>query len=112
MLLRLALALALSALLAGEECVITTYGGPRFEGRRTASGEVYRSNGMTAACSPDLRPLLFGKIVTVAYGNRTVKVRINDVTSRRWRNRIDLSSRSWTTLTHSGPSKCRARWRR
>lgn len=55
---------------------IASWYGPRFHGRKTASGEVFDQNKMTAA-HPSLR---FGTIVVVtkAANRRAVKVRIND----------------------------------
>ncbi len=50
--------------------------GPGFDGRRTANGEIYNSNGLTAAH----RTLAFGTRVKVTNMNngRSVVVRIND----------------------------------
>ena len=50
--------------------------GPGFDGRRTANGEIYNSNGLTAAH----RTLAFGTRVRVTNMNngRSVVVRIND----------------------------------
>lgn len=54
---------------------IASWYGPRFHGRRTASGEVFNQNKMTAAH----RTLRFGTIVVVTKANgRWVEVRIND----------------------------------
>jgi rare lipoprotein A len=44
------------------------------EGARTANGERYRPDGMTAAH----RTLAFGTILRVSYSGRTVSVRVND----------------------------------
>jgi rare lipoprotein A (peptidoglycan hydrolase) len=54
---------------------IASWYGPRFHGRRTASGEVFNQHKMTAAH----RTLRFGTIVVVTKANgRSVEVRIND----------------------------------
>jgi rare lipoprotein A len=55
---------------------IASWYGPRFHGRRTASGELFDQTKMTAAH----RTLRFGTFVVVTkIGNgRTVRVRIND----------------------------------
>lgn len=56
------------------EACIASYYGPGFHGRRTASGEIFDQNAMTAAH----RTLAFGTRVTVTYKGRSVTVRIND----------------------------------
>lgn len=55
---------------------IASWYGPHFHGRRTASGEVFDQNQMTAAH----RTLRFGSfvVVTTIGTGRTVRVRIND----------------------------------
>lgn len=54
---------------------IASWYGPRFHGRKTASGEVFDQNKMTAAH----RTLRFGSFVIVTRANgRSVEVRIND----------------------------------
>lgn len=67
---------------------IASWYGPRFHGKRTASGERFDENAMTAAH----RSLRFGTIVVVTRGNgRSVKVRINDRGPFIRRRIIDLS---------------------
>jgi rare lipoprotein A len=55
---------------------IASWYGPRFHGRRTASGEVFNQNKMTAAH----RTLRFGTRVELTHvkNRRSVEVRIND----------------------------------
>jgi rare lipoprotein A len=48
--------------------------GPGFHGKKTASGEIFNQNDMTAAH----KTLPFGTIVKVTYNGKSVKVRIND----------------------------------
>jgi rare lipoprotein A len=48
--------------------------GPGFHGKKTASGEIFDQNDMTAAH----KTLPFGTIVHVSYNGKSVKVRIND----------------------------------
>jgi rare lipoprotein A len=48
--------------------------GPGFHGKKTASGEIFNQNDMTAAH----KTLPFGTIVKVSYNGKSVKVRIND----------------------------------
>lgn len=61
--------------------------GPGFHGKKTASGEIFNQNDMTAAH----KTLPFGTIVLISYNGKSVKVRINDrgpfITGRT----IDLS---------------------
>lgn len=63
-----------------------TYYADRFEGRKTASGEVYRHSEMTAAS----RKLPFGTWVSVSWQGKTVVVKINDRGGPK-DNGIDLS---------------------
>jgi rare lipoprotein A len=53
-----------------ETCRASWY----FEGARTANGERFRPDGLTAAH----RTLPFGTTLRVTYGGRTVVVRVND----------------------------------
>ena len=71
-----------------------------FEGRRTASGTVFRQNSDTAASND--YPL--GTRLTVAHDGRKVQVVIRDRMHRRFTGRrIDLSSRSWRRLSNGAP---------
>lgn len=59
-----------------------------WEGHRTASGERFRPDGLTAAH----RSLRFGTRVRVSYRGRSVVVRITDRGPARWTHRsLDLS---------------------
>jgi rare lipoprotein A len=71
----LLLLLALLPLHAAEEGLASWYGG-KFQGRRTASGERFDTNKLTAAH----RTLPFDSVVRVTNleNNRSVEVRIND----------------------------------
>jgi rare lipoprotein A len=53
---------------------VAAWYGPGFERARTASGEAYDPAAFSAAS----RTLAFGTLLRVAYGNRTVTVRVND----------------------------------
>jgi rare lipoprotein A len=69
-----------------------SYYADKFEGRRTASGETFHQNAMTAAH----RTLLFGtkvKVINLANG-RSVKVRINDRGPYAQGRLIDLSKKA------------------
>lgn len=59
---------------ANANTVIASWYGPGFNGKKTASGERFNQNAMTAAH----KTLPFGTIVAVTYKGRTVHVRIND----------------------------------
>ena len=48
--------------------------GPNFHGKKTASGEIFNQNAMTAAHNS----LPFGTVVKVTYKGKSVNVRIND----------------------------------
>ena len=70
----------------GENCWATHYG-PEPAGARTADGELYDGNAMTAATSLSRQPQLpFGtkvKVTNVA-NNKSVTVRINDRGTYTW----------------------------
>lgn len=69
-----------------------SYYADKFEGRRTASGETFRQNNMTAAH----RTLPFGtkvKVINLANG-RSVKVRVNDRGPYAQGRIIDLSKKA------------------
>lgn len=73
------------------------YGG-KFHGRKTASGERYNQNAMTAAH----KTLPFGTRVRVSRGNRSVVVRINDRGPFIKGRVIDLSRAAAAQLGVSG----------
>jgi rare lipoprotein A len=54
--------------------VTASWYGPGFHGRKTASGERFNQNAMTAAH----KTLKFGTLVRVTHKGRSVTVRIND----------------------------------
>lgn len=54
--------------------VVSSHYGPGFHGKRTASGERFNQNALTAAH----RTLAFGTKIRVTYRGRSVVVRIND----------------------------------
>lgn len=62
------------------------YGG-KFHGRRTANGETYNQNGLTAAH----KTLPFNSIIEVTYRGKSVRVRINDAGPYHGNRVIDLS---------------------
>ena len=64
----------LSAGKADAEPVVSSWYGPGFEGNATASGEVFRADGHTAA-HPNLP---FGTELLVTYGGRQAVVRVTD----------------------------------
>lgn len=73
-----------------------SYYADKFDGRRTASGEIFRQNNMTAAH----RTLAFGtkvKVINLANG-RSVKVRINDRGPYALGRVIDLSKKAASKL--------------
>ena len=74
---RLLLIIVTTAMLcsgANATTVIASWYGPGFHGKKTASGERFNQNAMTAAH----KTLPFGTIVAVTYKGKTVNVRIND----------------------------------
>lgn len=69
-----------------EEALASWYG-PGFEGRPTASGEIYDPNGLTAAH----KTLPLGTEILVSYGERTVPVTITDRGPFTGDRELDLS---------------------
>ena len=68
----------------------------RFDGRKTASGKVYRHREVSFASND--WPL--GTVVEVRHGSRVVRAKIIDRMATRFtRRRIDLSWGAWAKLT-------------
>lgn len=80
-----------------------SYYAPRFEGRRTASGERYDPKRMTAA-TRDFPLQSWLKVINPANG-REVTVRINDRTGKRKTPLIDLSRAAAKKLGFFGQGK-------
>lgn len=106
----LATSLALSVPLATDAAAgtrdgIASYYGKRFHGRRTANGERFNMNAMTAAH----RTLPFGTRVKVTNprNGRSVTVRINDRGPFHGNRSIDLSRAAAARigLVHAGVGK-------
>lgn len=57
--------------------IASWYGGKPWEGRKTASGEIFKSSGMTAACAPQYK-LHTKLLVTNINNNKSVIVKCND----------------------------------
>lgn len=84
----LAATLAIASPASASSCLASWYGGGEYLNARTANGERFRPNGITAAH----RSLPFGTRVRVTYQGRSVIVRINDRGPAAWTGRcIDLS---------------------
>src|SRR5690625_3827199 len=81
----------------------------KFEGRRTASGEIFSNNKMTAASN--VIPLGATVKVTNRKNKKTVKVKINDRMSRRSKRLIDLSRKAAKKLKmiHRGLTKVKVK---
>ncbi|MGZ6212375.1 MAG: septal ring lytic transglycosylase RlpA family protein, partial [Candidatus Binataceae bacterium] len=75
--------------------------GPGFNGRPTATGEIYAQDQMTAASS--IFPLGSSVIVTDLGSGRAVEVRINDRGPFRKGRKIDLSHGAARALGMIGP---------
>ena len=90
-----------------EEVGIASWYGGEFQGRPTASGEIFETNDMTAAH----RTLPFGThvMVTNLQNDRSVVVRINDRGPFVQGRIIDLSYAAARVLGIVGPGKARVR---
>ena len=87
LLLSIFLAIGLFIIPAEAAKVKASWYGPGFHGRKTASGERFNQNAMTAAH----KTLKFGTLVRVTYKGRSVTVRINDRGPFTKGRTIDLS---------------------
>ena len=80
------------------------YGGGERLNRQTASGEVFRPSGLTAAH----RTLPLGTLLEVSYQGRTVVVRVNDRGPAAWTGRsLDLSRGAAARLGFIGQGQAR-----
>jgi rare lipoprotein A len=84
-----------------------SYYSNKFHGRRTASGEIFSQQKLTAACN--VLPLGTWIRVTNLRNNRTVIVKINDRLHHRMKRAIDLSREAAKQLgfIRSGLAKVR-----
>lgn len=69
-------------------------------GRKTASGEIYRKEKLTAACNS--LPLRTWIKVTNLKNNKSVIVKINDRLHRKNKRLIDLSYHAASVLGYTG----------
>jgi len=91
----------------GVQVGVASWYGPGFDGRRTASGEIYDQDGLTAA-HPSLP---FGTRVRVTNldNGRTVEVRITDRGPFAEGRAIDLSRAAARVIAMIGPGVARVR---
>jgi rare lipoprotein A len=96
---------ALACLESAAQAEIASYYGQAFAGRRTASGERFNPNAMTAAH----RTLPFGTRVRVTHARtgRSVVVRINDRGPHVNGRAIDLSSGAARSIGMGGTADVR-----
>lgn len=84
---------------AGESCGQASWYGAAHHGRRTASGEVFNMNAMTAASNS----LPLGSKARVTAGKRSVVVRITDTGGfGKYGRIIDLSKAAFAKLAPTG----------
>jgi rare lipoprotein A len=86
---------------------VASWYGPGFDGHRTASGEVYNQEDMTAASN--LFPLGTRLMVTNLENHRSAEVRINDRGPFRKGRKLDLSHAAACVLgiVNPGTARCR-----
>lgn len=95
---------------AGEECTASQYGvGDRYNGRPTASGEIFDTYRTVPHPTAAHRDLAFGTLVTVTHlgTGRSVKVRINDRGPFIAGRCIDLSRAAATAIGMGGTARVR-----
>lgn len=92
-----------------NEIGLASWYGPRFHGRKTANGEIYNQNAMTAAH----RKLPLGSVVEVTNvdNGKTITVRINDRGPYAGKRIIDLSKAAAEKLdiVHQGVAKVKVK---
>lgn len=86
---------------------VASWYGPGFDGKRTADGEIYDQEQLTAASLT--LPLGTHVLVTNLSNGRTVEVRINDRGPYVKKREIDLSRRAATVLGMLTPGTARVR---
>ncbi len=92
----------------GSSSMASWYGGGEKLARHTASGEIFRPNGFTAAH----RTLPLGTRLAVSANGRTVMVRVNDRGPAAWTGRsLDLSRGAARALGMIGKGTARVSWR-
>lgn len=86
---------------------VASYYGKGFHGKKTANGEIFNENGMTAACN--VLPLGTWIRVTNLKNNKSVVVKVNDRLHYRMRRLVDMSKASAQKLDYirSGLTKVR-----
>ena len=103
-----ATAAALRTPAGGASTMASWYGGGEKLARHTASGEVFRPNGLTAAH----RTLPLGTMLHVSANGRSVLVRVNDRGPAAWTGRsLDLSRGAAQALGMIGRGTARVSWR-
>ncbi len=96
------------ALLGGAVTRASWYGGGERLARHTASGEVFRADGLTAAH----RSLPLGTRLVVSANGRSVTVRVNDRGPAKWTGRsLDLSRGAARALGMIGAGTARVSYR-
>jgi rare lipoprotein A len=96
---------ARAPLIDGAIVLASFYGGGEYLNHRTANGEVFRANGLTAAH----RTLPFSTLLSVCY-RRCVTVRINDRGPAGWTGRsLDLSKAAASAIGMIGAGVARVR---
>ncbi len=80
---------------------VASWYGPGFDGRPTASGEIYRQEDLTAACN--LLPIGARAMVTNLSNGRSLEVRINDRGPFVKGRKLDLSHRAAELLGITQP---------
>lgn len=68
----------------------------KFEGRKTASGDLYRKDSLT--CAANKYPLGTVLKITNVKNDSVVIVRVNDRISKKFTDRIDLSRKAMSLL--------------
>jgi rare lipoprotein A len=88
----------LASVSARAETVTASWYGPRFHGRRTASGCLYNQHALTAAS----RTLPMGTVIEVSRAGRSVVLVVNDRGPYVAHRRLDLSLAAAQTLDMVG----------
>ena len=86
---------------------VASYYGKGFHGKKTASGEIFNENGMTAACN--VLPMGTWIRVTNMKNKKSVIVKVNDRLHYRMRRLVDMSKAAASQLGYINSGLTRVR---
>lgn len=79
--------------------VKASYYNNKYDGRKTASGEIFKQDSLT--CASNKHPLGTVIKVTNTKNGRSVDVKVNDRLSKKYSERIDLSKKAFSLIAEN-----------